>query len=296
MYIIVGVKPSKDLVGVLDTKDKKIDWVTTNQLQKVVTSGTFVYGFSSNGTILCKTENVFQEISAQLYAGYAKAKLLKIEKEDVIKQLFFNIVNPYGLALSPDDLLVSAKNAQIYFKLCNKLCDFSDKTNVVTQWGTKGLVLRKEQKFLYNDESMLTLLSDIFISDKKANIDNIVRYIGRMPHNNLYKIIIGKFIYTVQYSCFRQIYVYGRTIGLTYMTVLDKDKVLKCFTPSSPSSYKIYLEEICNKGPREIDLYNGYFIAKLEKESIKADDLQRAYIELHEKYNALEDKYIDLVM
>ena len=94
MYIIIGVKPNKNLVGVLDTKDKKIDWVTTNQLQKVVTRGTFVYGFRSNGTILCKTENVFQEISAQLYAGYAKAKLLKIEKEDVIKQIFFNIVNP----------------------------------------------------------------------------------------------------------------------------------------------------------------------------------------------------------
>ena len=296
MYIIVGVKLSKDLVGVLDTKDKKIDWVTTNQLQKVVTSGTFVYGFSSNGTILCKTENVFQEISAQLYAGYAKAKLLKIEKEDVIKQLFFNIVNPYGLALSPDDILVSAKNTQIYFKLCNKLCDFSDKTNVITQWGTKGLVLRKEQKFLYNDESMLSLLSGIFISDKKANIDNIVRYIGKIPYTNLYKIIIGKFIYTVHYSCFKQIYVYIKTIGLILESVLDKDKVLKCFTPSSPSSYKMYLEEICNKDSSEIDLFNDYFIDKLEKEPIKVDDLQRVYIELHEKYNALEDKYIDLVM
>lgn len=296
MYIIVGVKPSKDLVGVLDTKDKKIDWVTTNQLQKVVTSGTFVYGFSSNGTILCKTENVFQEISAQLYAGYAKTKLLKIEKEDVIKQLFFNIVNPYGLALSPDDILVSAKNTQIYFKLCNKLCDFSDKTNVVTQWGTKGLVLRKEQKFLYNDESMLSLLSGIFISDKKANIDNIVRYIGKIPYTNLYKIIIGKFIYTVHYSCFKQIYVYIRAIGLILESVLDKDKVLKCFTPSSPSSYKMYLEEICNKDSSEIDLFNDYFIDKLEKEPIKVDDLQRVYIELHEKYNALEDKYIDLAM
>lgn len=296
MYIIIGVKPSKNSVGVLDTKDKKIDWVTTNQLQKVVTSGTFVYGFSSNGTILCKTENVFQEISAQLYAGYAKTKLLKIEKEDVIKQLFFNIVNPYGLALSPDDILVSAKNTQIYFKLCNKLCDFSDKTNVIIQWGTKGLVLRKEQKFIYNDESMLSLLSGIFISDKKANIDNIVRYIGKIPYTNLYKIIIGKFIYTVHYSCFKQIYVYIRAIGLILESVLDKDKVLKCFTPSSPSSYKMYLEEICNKDSSEIDLFNDYFIDKLEKEPIKVDDLQRVYIELHEKYNALEDKYIDLVM
>lgn len=289
MYVIVGVKPNKNQVGVIDTSDKKTDWVTVNQLKNTMAVGVPVYGFRQDGTILCQTEDVFSEIATQLYAACAKATLLRIEKEDVIRQLFFNIAQPYGLALTPDDLSVSVKDMQIYFKLCGRVCAFGDKNNVVTQTGTRGLVLRKEAGPAH---SLVTILKDIIISDKKGNTDNVVHYIGETPSNGLYKIIIGKFVYTAHYS---SIFDFRHSnIGTS-----KRKSILDCFSSSSPSSYQQYLEKVAedyknllNSTSREQMQYK--FIDKLTKKSIKADNPRDAYAALHTKYTTLVDRYMDL--
>lgn len=293
MYVIVGVKPNKNQVGVIDTSDKKTDWVTVSQLKNTMVAGVPVYGFRQDGTILCQTEDVFSEIATQLYAACAKATLLRIEKEDVIKQLFFNIAQPYGLALTPDDLSVSVKDMQIYFKLCGRVCDFGDKTNVVTQTGTRGLVLRKESTFSNSRaKSVIEVLKDIIISDKKGNVNNVVHYIGETPSNGLYKIIIGKFVYTAHCTS-----VYD--FRWTNIGARKQKSILDCFSSLSPSSYQQYLEKVAEDYKKLLnDTSNEQlkykFVDKLTKKSIKADNPRDAYAALHTKYTTLVDRYIDL--
>ena len=292
MYVIVGVRPNKNQVGVIDTSDKKTDWVTVNQLQKTMTAGVPVYGFRPDGTILCQTEDVFQEIATQLYAGCAKAQLLKIENEATIRQLFFNIAHPYGLALTSDDLSVSVKDMQIYFKLCGRVCAFGDKTNVVTQTGTRDLVLRKElRNTVFSTETMLELLKEVLISDKKGNTDNIVRYIGVTLSNDIFKVIIGKYVYSVHWTSIYDFIVAGTA---------EDARIRKCFSSTSPSSYKDYLEGVIARSRQlrreglQSERLHFQFIDKLTKKPIKAENPQAAYDALHKKYTTLLDEYVDL--
>lgn len=290
MYIIVGIKKEKKQIGVIDTTDMQVDWVSPAKLKQAINSGIQVQGIAPDGTILCQTEDVFNEIAAKLYTTCAKVHLLHIQQEQQIRQMFFNIAQPYGLAITPDDLSVSVAQAQIYFKICGRVCNFGDKTNVVTQTATQGLTFRKSTSYLgYAAQEMINILSKIVISDARGNTDNTVYYIGKTPSNQLYKIIIGKFVYTVSITTY-----YGYTNSKPYNKAKQEGKhpLMGCVSSASPMSYASYLESIqpdydANKGARES------FIDKLTKKPIKANDVKHAYFELHKKYTTLEDLYDD---
>ena len=290
MFIIVGVKKEKNQIGVIDTADMQIDWVSPNKLKQAITSGIQVQGITPNGDILCQTEDVFNEIATKLYNTCAKVHLLHIQQEQQIKQMFFSIAQPYGLAITPDDLAVSVAQAQIYFKICGRVCNFGDKTNVVTQTATQGLTFRKPTHFYGDTRYMLDALKQIIISDARGNTDNTVYYIGRTPSNNLYKIIIGKFVYTVSCSNFLR-YDYSKPYKKAKQE--GKHPLMGCISSASPKSYASYLESLqaifdSRKGA------NLDFIDKLTKKPIKADDVWQAYEELHKKYTTLHDLYTDI--
>lgn len=290
MYIIVGVKKEKNKIGVVDTSDMQVDWVSSAKLKQAITQGIQVQGLAPDGTILCQTEDVFTEIAAKLYNMCAKVHLLHIQQEQQIKQMFFNIAQPYGLAITPDDLSVSVAQAQIYFRICGRVCNFGDKTNVVTQTATQGLTFRKPHTFYYDTKFMVDALKEIVISDARGNTDNTVYYIGKTPSNQLYKIIIGKFVYTVSITTY-----YSYTDSKPYKKAKQEGKhpLMGCISSASPKSYASYLESI----QPDYDAGRGAhtsFIDKLTKKPIKADDVLHAYQELHKKYSTLQDIYVDI--
>ena len=290
MYIIVGVKKEKNKIGVVDTSDMQVDWVSPTKLKQAITQGIQVQGLAPDGTILCQTEDVFTEIAAKLYNMCAKVHLLHIQQEQQIKQMFFNIAQPYGLAITPDDLSVSVAQAQIYFKICGRVCNFGDKTNVVTQTATQGLTFRKPHTFYNDTKFMVDVLKQIVISDARGNTDNTVYYIGRTPSNQLYKIIIGKFVYTVSCSNFIR-YDYSKPYKKAKQE--GKHPLMGCISSTSPKSYASYLESL----QAEFDANSTKcidFIDKLTKKPIKADDVLHAYQELHKKYSTLQDLYVDI--
>lgn len=290
MFIIVGIKKNQKKVGVIDTQDMQVDWVSFTRLQEALNKGMQVQGLAPDGTILCQTEDVFNEIAEKLYNTCAKIHLLHIQQEQQIKQMFFNIAQPYGLAITPDDLSVSVAQAQIYFKICNRVCNFGDKSKVVIQAATQGLTFRKPTNFYGDTRYMLDALKQIVISDARGNTDNTVYYIGRTPSNNLYKIIIGKFVYTVSCSNFIR-YDYSKPYKKAKQE--GKHPLMGCISSASPKSYASYLESLqaifdSRKGA------NPDFIDKLTKKPIKADDVWQAYEELHKKYTTLHDLYTDI--
>lgn len=290
MFIIVGIKKNQKKVGVIDTQDMQVDWVSFTRLQEALNKGMQVQGLTPSGDILCQTEDVFNEIAEKLYATCAKVHLLHITQEQQIKQMFFNIAQPYGLAITPDDLFVSVAQAQIYFRICNRVCNFGDKNKVVTQAATQGLTFRKSINFYSAIRNMLDALKQIVISDARGNTDNTVYYIGQTPSNRLYKIIIGKFVYTVSCNVFCN-YEYSKP----YKTAkrAGKHPLMGCISSASPKSYASYLESLQDEfdanSTKCID-----FIDKLTKKPIKADDVWHAYQELHKKYSTLQDIYVDI--
>lgn len=299
MFIIVGIKKNQKKVGVIDTQDMQVDWVSFTRLQEALNKGMQVQGLAPDGTILCQTEDVFNEIAEKLYNTCAKIHLLHIQQEQQIKQMFFNIAQPYGLAITPDDLSVSVAQAQIYFKICNRVCNFGDKSKVVIQAATQGLTYDEDllrmagrgvteyhngiSLYFGVDEEIQILVSElnkVLLTDKKANSSNKLYYIGYTPSNMVYKFIIGDYIYSLHLGRFS-------TSKYNYLRLNELKK--KCIAKASPTGYESYLETRYNEFYRN----GGYscFIDKLTKKSIKALDVVKAYWDLKNKYGTLRDMY-----
>lgn len=151
MFIIIGNNIQEGLVKILDTSDKKEDWVTYEFLQKGIQSGIQVSGVSKQGEILCQNMDLYKEIITKSKLLEAKILLLKL---DIVAQhqAFLNLLKPYGLAQTEEDIQYSLDIHKLVLLSVNKCLDLQ--TCYCNDIRVGALVSEKEcrtpmQRFLY---------------------------------------------------------------------------------------------------------------------------------------------------
>lgn len=192
MFIIIGNNIQECLVKILDTSDKKEDWVTYEFLQKGIQSGIQVSGVSKQGEILCKNTDLYKEIINKSKLLEAKILLLKLDIA-AQHQVFLNLLKPYGLAQTEEDIQYSLDTHTLVLLFVSKCLDLQ--TCYCNDIRVGVLVDEKDcgtpmQRFLYKE------LNKMYYTNK----DNTMYMIRYSPAYDVFYCIIGPCLYKVHVS------------------------------------------------------------------------------------------------
>ena len=189
MFIITGNNNKSKEVKILDTTDRKEEWVSYEILQKGLKNGLEVSGIDNRGNIMCQSLDVYKEIIKKSVQIIAKILLLRLDKINQLK-LFLNLLEPYGLAQTTEDIQYSTVEEVLVLKSVNKCLDLQMNYVKNISVGVRvslDKVNTPVKKLLVNELSQM-----IFDSDE-TEIHNIV-YI---PKRDSYACIIGPRLYEV---------------------------------------------------------------------------------------------------
>ena len=310
MFVIIG--NDTNAITMLDTTDKTVEKVKPADLQRAIKAGMQIRGLQADGTPLCTTPDVFTEIADKLKGLIAMGTLLGVDGP-ALSNKARDIAEPYGLCDTADDVTVNAKAKTIYFKIMARVVSFESNGTVNVSTATVGVKRRKDiYSYGYRAKEVAAIenaMNYVIVADKNANKDNIVRYIGETPGNNLYKFMIGKYVYSISvehsYNVFSPFKTYDTFGNAAELNTAKQAVIKKLVTGSSAQGYEAYLIEKLDtleqkgKSCANRSIYNDaikddWIITKLSKKTIKAENPKEGYRALKAKYSTLSDIYIDL--
>ena len=122
MFIIIGNDIQEQKVRILDTSDKKEDWVTYEKMSRGISQGLFIAGLDAYNNIVCQSLDLYKEVIHKLRLLEAKFVLLKL---DSVKQyrLILDLLASYGLAQISDDIQYSFDTHMLILKEHGKCFD-----------------------------------------------------------------------------------------------------------------------------------------------------------------------------
>lgn len=106
MFIVTGNNIQEQKVRILDTSDKKEDWVAYKKMLRGINQGLFIAGLDAYNNIVCQSLDLYKEVIHKLRLLEAKFVLLKLDT-DKQYELILNILAPYGLAQISEDIQYS---------------------------------------------------------------------------------------------------------------------------------------------------------------------------------------------
>ena len=122
MFIVTGNNIQEQKVRILDTSDKKEDWVTYEKMSRGISQGLFIAGLDAYNNIVCQSLDLYKEVIHKLRLLEAKFVLLKL---DSVKQyrLILDLLASYGLAQISDDIQYSFDTHMLILKEHGKCFD-----------------------------------------------------------------------------------------------------------------------------------------------------------------------------
>ena len=192
MFIITGNDPEFEKVKILDTSDEREEWVFYKTFRQGIKNGLAIAGLDSRGNIICQSLDVYKEIIKKSVPIRAKIALLKLDKVNQMK-LFLNLLEPYGLAQTEEDIQYSTVDEMLALLFVGKHLDLQ--TNFVKNvsvgvYVSLDKVNTPVKKLLVNELNQM-----IFDSDETE-----IHHIAYISNRDSYACIIGPRLYEVHLS------------------------------------------------------------------------------------------------
>ena len=189
MFIITGNNNKSKEVKILDTTDRKEEWVSYEILQKGLKNGLEVSGIDNRGNIMCQSLDIYKEIIKKSVQIIAKITVLRLDKINQLK-LFLNLLEPYGLAQTTEDIQYSTVEEVLVLKSVNKCLDLQ--MNYVKNVSV-GVRVSLDKVNTPVKKLLVDELSHMIFDSDETEIHHIV-YI---PKRDNYACIIGPRLYEV---------------------------------------------------------------------------------------------------
>lgn len=189
MFIITGNDPEFEKVKILDTSDGREEWVFYKTFRQGIKNGLAVAGLDNRGNIICQSLDVYKEIIKKSIPIRAKIALLKLDKANQMK-LFLNLLEPYGLAQTEEDIQYSIVDEMLALLFVGKCLDLQTgfiKRVSIGVYASADIVNPLMQRQLVTELNQM-----IFDSDETE-----IHYISYIPKRDSYACIIGPRLYEV---------------------------------------------------------------------------------------------------
>ena len=250
MFIITGNNNKSKEVKILDTTDRKEEWVSYEILQKGLKNGLEVSGIDNRGNIMCQSLDVYKEIIKKSVQIIAKITLLRLDKINQLK-LFLNLLEPYGLAQTTEDIQYSTVEEVLVLKSVNKCLDLQMNYVKNVSVGVRvslDKVNTPVKKLLVNE------LSQMIFDSGETEIHHIV-YI---PDKGSHFCIIGSRLYEV------------RLVNYPICSSLEDTLQKYCRHGYSGVYYEMYIEDAWHRRANAL-------ISKMELKAVAAEFNQEVY-------------------
>ena len=250
MFIITGNNHKSKEVKILDTTDRKEEWVSYEILQKGLKNGLEVSGIDSRGNIMCQSLDIYKEIIKKSVQIIARITLLRLDKINQLK-LFLNLLEPYGLAQTTEDIQYSTVEEVLVLKSVNKCLDLQMNYVKNVSVGVRvslDKVNTPVKKLLVNELSQM-----IFDSDETE-----IHHIVYIPDKGSHFCIIGSRLYEV------------RLVNYPICSSLEDTLQKYCRHGYSGVYYEMYIEDAWHRRANAL-------ISKMELKAEAAEFNQEVY-------------------
>ena len=127
MFIITGNKIKEQKVRVLDTTDMQEEWCDYSTLERGIQQGLDIKGLDINNNIICQYANLGAELANKW--DFMVSKTITLRNKNAI----LDVLKPYGLAFTEDDILVvKENNIQIRLQKVNKVITKNHEASILT--------------------------------------------------------------------------------------------------------------------------------------------------------------------
>ena len=253
MFIITGNNNKSKEVKILDTTDRKEEWVSYEILQKGLKNGLVISGLDNRGNIMCQSLDVYKEIIKKSVQIIAKITLLRLDKINQLK-LFLNLLEPYGLAQTTEDIQYSTVEEVLVLKSVNKCLDLQ--MNYVKNVSIGAFVNSNAQlDMLTTGKRLLVLELNKMIFDTD---DTEIHYIYYIPDKGSHFCIIGSRLYEV------------RLVNYPICSSLEDTLQKYCRHGYSGVYYEMYIEDAWHRRANAL-------ISKMELKAEAAEFNQEVY-------------------
>lgn len=250
MFIITGNNNKSKEVKILDTTDRKEEWVSYEILQKGLKNGLVVSGLDNRGNIMCQSLDIYKEIIKKSVQIIARITLLRLDKINQLK-LFLNLLEPYGLAQTTEDIQYSTVEEVLVLKSVNKCLDLQMnyvKSVSVGVHVSLDKVNTPVKKLLVNELNQM-----IFDSDETE-----IHHIAYIPKRDSYACIIGPRLY--------EVHLYNHPGYVSLEHTLQR----YCQTMVHRVYYEMYIEDAWHR-------HANALISKMELKAEAAEFNQEVY-------------------